>query len=37
MSQETRTPLNYWLDRPLYEWIDWIDSVSEILEEKKGR
>ncbi|MFV0580339.1 MAG: hypothetical protein ACK5NU_17030, partial [Fusobacterium ulcerans] len=34
ISSETNTPLTYWMEMPLYDWSDWIESLTEFLEEK---
>nr|DAL49663.1 MAG TPA_asm: hypothetical protein [Caudoviricetes sp.] len=31
---ETKTSIDYWLKKPLYEWSSWLESLTSVLEAK---
>lgn len=33
LTKQTKTSLDYWLEIPIYEWSDWIESLTELLNE----
>lgn len=37
MSRTNHTPIGTWLDMPLTEFMDWIDSSNEIAKAAKSR
>jgi len=36
LAANTYTPVFYWLDLPLLELLEWVDSASKVLSRGKG-
>lgn len=34
LTKEIRTSLNYWLELPIIEWADWLETINELLEDR---